>query len=167
MHKKRALVLGSYLCLIALAACGPKVIDDSDLVTVDYSLSLADWTVVEQWTKDITVWQDSSLNRLESVIMWAQKNDEFQWKIDGSELYWDEYTENKVQSYANVIVTEVLWITHPELWTEVYVESIWDGVIVDRTTDEDWYVSYVVDFNDPKTYSELSYNIKVTKIEKN
>jgi hypothetical protein len=42
MHKKRALVLGSYLCLIALAACGPKVIDDSDMVTVDYSLLLAD-----------------------------------------------------------------------------------------------------------------------------
>ena len=167
MHKKRALVLGSYLCLIALAACGPKVIDDSDLVTVDYSFSLADWTVVEQWTKDITIWQDSSLAWLESIIMWAQKNDEFQWKIDWADLYWDEHTENKVQSYADVILTEVLWISHPEIWTDVYVESIWDGVIVDRTTDENGYFSYTVDFNDPKTYSELSYNIKVTNLEKN
>ena len=167
MHKKRALVIGSYLCLIALAACGPKVIDDSDIVTVDYSLSLADWTVVEQWTKDFTIWQDTSLSWIESVIMWAQKNDEFQWRIDGSELYWDEHSDNKVQSYANIIITEVLWVSDPEIWREVYVDSIWNGAITNITTDEDWYLSYTVDFNDPKTYSELSYNIKVTNLEKN
>ena len=167
MYKKRALVLGSYLCLIALAACGPKVIDDSDIVTVDYSFSLIDWTVVDQWTKNLTIWQDSSLSRLESIIMWAKKNEEFQWKIDGAKLYWDEHSGNKVQSYAEVIITEVLWISDPEVWSEVYVESIWNGVITAITTDEDWYFSYTVDFNDPKTYSELSYNIKVTDLEKN
>jgi FKBP-type peptidyl-prolyl cis-trans isomerase 2 len=167
MHKKRALVLGSYLCLIALAACGPKVIDDSDMVTVDYSLLLADWTVVDQGIKDITIWQDSSLNWLESIIMWAKKDDEFQWKIDWSKLYKDEHDDNKVQTYANIIITEVLWVSDPKEWSEVYVDSIWNGVITDIITDEDWYLSYTVDFNDPKTYSELSYNIKVTNLEKN
>ena len=66
-----------------------------------------------------------------------------------------------------MIITEVLWISDPEVWSEVYVESIWNGVITAITTDEDWYFSYTVDFNDPKTYSELSYNIKVTDLEKN
>ena len=167
MYKKRALVLWSYLCLIALAACGPKVIDDADLVTVDYSLSLADWTVVEEWTKSLTIWQDAWLTWVEPIIMWAQKDDEFEWKINGSELYGDEHSDNKVQSFANIIITEVLWVSDPKIWSEVYVDAIWDGIITDITTDEDWYYSYTVDFNDPKTYSELSYNIKVTNLEKN
>jgi hypothetical protein len=137
------------------------------MVTVDYSLLLADWTVVDQGIKDITIWQDSSLNWLESIIMWAKKDDEFQWKIDWSKLYKDEHDDNKVQTYANIIITEVLWVSDPKEWSEVYVDSIWNGVITDIITDEDWYLSYTVDFNDPKTYSELSYNIKVTNLEKN
>jgi hypothetical protein len=48
MYKKRALVLGGYLSLLALAACGPKVIDDADIVSVDYVYSFSDGTVVEQ-----------------------------------------------------------------------------------------------------------------------
>ena len=99
--------------------------------------------------------------------MWAKKDDEFQWKIDWSKLYKDEHDDNKVQTYANIIITEVLWVSDPKEWSEVYVDSIWNGVITDIITDEDWYLSYTVDFNDPKTYSELSYNIKVTNLEKN
>ena len=49
MHKKRALVLWAYLCLLTLAACGPKVIDDSDVVYIDYTYSL-DWVVIEEWS---------------------------------------------------------------------------------------------------------------------
>jgi hypothetical protein len=42
MYKKRALVLCGYLSLLALAACGPKVIDDSDLVSIDYKYAFSD-----------------------------------------------------------------------------------------------------------------------------
>jgi hypothetical protein len=42
MYKKRALVLGGYLSLLALAACGPKVIDDSDVVSIDYKYTFSD-----------------------------------------------------------------------------------------------------------------------------
>ena len=59
-----------------------------------------------------------------------------------------------------------MWIENPTVWTEVEVSSIWNWVITSIDKDDDWYDEYVVDFNDPKTYSELSYLIKVANIEK-
>ena len=73
---KRALVLWSYLSLLALAACGPKVIDDADIVSVDYKYTFADWTVIEQWSKDFTVWSAGDL-------AWT----EFNWEINWKKLY--------------------------------------------------------------------------------
>ena len=167
MYKKRALVLGGYLSLLALAACGPKVIDDSDLVSIDYKYAFADWTVVDQWTRDFTVWNEKDLEWLESIVRWAKVDDEFNWKIDWKDLYGSEYDSNKVQSFPNIILSEVMWVENPQIWTEVDVNSIGHGVITSIEKDSDWYDSYVVEFNDPKTYSELTYFIKVTNIEKN
>ena len=167
MYKKRALVLGGYLSLLALAACGPKVIDDSDLVTIDYKYTFSDWTVVEQWTKDFTVWEAGDLAWVEELIRWAKQDAEFTWSINWREIYQSAYNQNLVQSYPNIILTEVMWIEDPVIWTEVNVNSIWNGVIMSIEKDDEWYDEYVVDFNDPKTYSELSYYIKVTDIEKN
>ena len=167
MYKKRALVLGVYLSLLALAACGPKVIDDSDLVTIDYKYTFSDWTVVEQWTKDFTVWEAGDLAWVEELIRWAKQDAEFTWSINWREIYQSAYNQNLVQSYPNIILTEVMWIEDPVIWTEVNVNSIWNGVIMSIEKDDEWYDEYVVDFNDPKTYSELSYYIKVTDIEKN
>lgn len=165
MYKKRALVLGGYLCLLALAACGPKVIDDSDLVSIDYKYTFSDWTVVDQWSKDFTVWNAGDMAWLEDIVRWAKKDAEFQWTINWKEVY--EYNQNLVQKYPNIILTEVMWIENPTVWTEVEVNSIWNGVITSVGKDGEWYNEYVVDFNDPKTYSELSYYVKVTNIEKN
>ena len=165
MYKKRALVLGCYLSLLALAACGPKVIDDSDFVSVDYKYTFRDWTVIEQWTKDFTVWDAWDLTWIEDLVRWAKQDDEFEWKINGNEIF--EYDANKVQSFPNIILTEVMWIENPQIGTEVDVNSAWHGVIMSIEQDEEGYDEYVVDFNDPKTYSELSYSIKVTNIEKN
>ena len=167
MYKKRALVLGGYLSLLALAACGPKVIDDSDLVSVDYIYTFNDWSVVEQWSKDFTVWDAGDLAWIENIVRWAKQDAEFQWKINWKEIYESEYNPNLVQSYSNIILTEVMWVENPAVWTEVEVNSVWHGVIIGIEKDSDWYDSYVVEFNDPKTYSELSYSIKVTNIEKN
>ena len=167
MYKKRALVLGGYLSLLALAACWPKVIDDSDLVTIDYKYTFSDWTVVEQWTKDFTVWEAGDLAWVEELIRWAKQDAEFTWTINWREIYQSAYNQNLVQSYPNIILTEVMWIEDPVIWTEVNVNSIWNGVIMSIEKDDEWYDEYVVDFNDPKTYSELSYYIKVTDIEKN
>ncbi len=165
MYKKRALVLGGYLSLLALAACGPKVIDDSDLVTIDYKYTFSDWTVIEQWTKDFTVWDAGDLAWVENIVRWAEKDAEFNWTVNWKEVY--EYNQDLVQKYPNIILTEVMWIDDPSVWTEVGVNSIWNGVIVSIEKDDEWYNKYVVDFNDPKTYSELSYSIKVVNIEKN
>ena len=167
MYKKRALVLGVYLSLLALAACGPKVIDDSDLVSIDYEYTFSDWTVVEQWTKDFTVWDAGNLAWIEDIIRWAKVDDEFNWEIDWKDLYGSEYDSNLVQSYPSIILSEVMWVENPTIWTEVDVNSIWHGVITSIEKDTDWYNVYVVEFNDPKTYSKLSYSIKVTNIEKN
>jgi len=167
MYKKRALVLGWYLSLLALAACGPKVIDDSDLVSIDYKYTFSDWTVIEQWSEDFTVWDTEDLAWIENIVRWAKIDDEFNWKINGKELYKSEYNPNLVQSYPNIILTEVMWVENPTIWTEVDVNSVWHGVITNIEKDNNWYNVYVVEFNNPKTYSELSYYIKVTNIEKN
>ena len=166
MYKKRALVLGGYLSLLALAACWPKVIDDSDLVSIDYKYTFSDWTVVEQWTKDFTVWNAWELAWIEEIVRWAKQDDEFSWVINWKEVYESEYDSSKVQVYPNVILTEVMWIEDPSVWTEVEVSSIWNWVITNIEESDEWYNEYEVDFNDPKTYSELSYLIKVTSIEK-
>lgn len=167
MYKKRALVLGGYLSLLALAACWPKVIDDSDLVSIDYKYTFTDWTVVEQWSKEFTVWDAGELSWIEDLVRGAKKDAEFSWKISWGDLYGSEYNSNLVQSYPNIILTEVMWVDNPTIWTEVDVNSIWHWVITGIEKDSDWYDVYVVEFNDPKTYSELSYLIKVTNIEKN
>lgn len=166
MYKKRALVLGGYLSLLALAACWPKVIDDSDLVSVDYKYTFSDWTVVEQWTKDFTVWNAWELAWIEELLRWAKQDDEFSWVINWKEIYESEYDSNKIQKYPNIILTEVMWIEDPTVWTEVEVSSIWNWVITNIEENDEWYNEYEVNFNDPKTYSELSYSIKVTNIEK-
>ena len=167
MYKKRALVLGGYLCLLALAACGPKVIDDSDLVSIDYKYTFSDGTVVDQWTKEFTVWNAGDLAWIENIVRWAKEDAEFKWTVNWKEVYESEYSQNLVQSYPNIIFTEVMWIENPTIGTEIEVDSVWNWVIVGMDKDDEWYDVYVVDFNDPKTYSDLSYYIKVTSIEKN
>ena len=164
MYKKRALVLGGYLSLLALAACWPKVIDDSDVVSIDYKYTFSDWTVVEEWSEDFVVWDAGNLTWIEDIVRWAKQDAEFEWTIDWWKLY--KHDGNKVLSFQNVHLTEIMWIENPQVWTEVSINSKWSWVIVDIEKDKDWYDSYVVEFNDPKTYSELSYLIKVTNIEK-
>jgi FKBP-type peptidyl-prolyl cis-trans isomerase 2 len=153
--------------LLALAACGPKVIDDADIVSIDYKYMFSDWTVIEQWTKDFTVWSDEDSAWIENIVRWAKVDDEFSGKINWREIYGNEYNSDLSQSYPNIILTEVMWVSDPEIWTEVDVNNIWHGVVTDIRKDSDWYDVFVVEFNEPKTYSELSYLIKVVNIEKN
>ena len=136
MYKKRALVLGGYLSLLALAACGPKVIDDSDLVSIDYKYTFSDWTLVEQWSEEFTVWEAGNLAWIEDVVRWAKVDDEFNWKINGKDLYQSEYNPNLVQSYPNIILTEVMWVDNPTIWTEVDVNSIWHWIVTSIEKDD-------------------------------
>ena len=166
MYKKRALVLWGYLSLLALAACWPKVIDDSDIVSVDYVYSFSDGSVIDQWTMDFTVWENDDSKWIESIVRWAKQDAEFEWKVSWKEIYRSEYDSNNVQSYTKTIMTMVLWIENPTVWTEVEAGSLWVWVITDIQKDSDGYDVYIVDFNDPKTYSELYYSLKVVSIEK-
>ena len=125
------------------------------------------FTIIEQWSKDFTVWNAGDLLWIENIVRWAKQDAEFNWKINWKDLYKSDYNSNLVQSYPNIILTEVMWIENPKVWTEIDVNSVWHGVITKIEKDSDWYDSYVVEFNDPKTYSELSYSIKVVNIEKN
>ena len=165
MHKKRALVLWGYLSLLALAACGPKVIDDSDVVSIDYIYTLENWNIVEQWSKEFTIWEAGKLSRIEDIVRWAKEDEEFKWSIDWKDLYKSEDNSNLVQSFPHIILTEPMWVEDPQIWKEVDT-SMWHGVITSVKKDDEWYDVYVIDFNDPKTYSKLSYLIKVTNIEK-
>ena len=166
MYKKRALVLWAYLWLIALAACGPKVIDDADVVSVEYVYSFMDSSVAERWVQHLAIGANNKLNWMENVIMWARQDDVFTGQINWKDLYPSEYDAELVQTYPNIIMTEVLWISGPVIWTEVFVETFGSGVVVDQIEDNEWYTSYLVDFNDPKTYSDLNYTLKIIDIEK-
>lgn len=156
-----------YLSLLALVACGPKVIDDADEVSVDYVYKFADWTVVDQWSEKFVVWNNAEFHWLESVVRWAKLDDKFEGVINWRELYASEYDGNMVQSYPNLVMREVFWIENPRVWDVVSIEPYGEWVILDETTDENWYMMYFVDFNDPKTFSDLSYLITITNIEKN
>ena len=57
-------------------------------------------------------------------------------------------------------------VADPKIWTKVDTNSMWAWVITSIEKDSEWYDSYIVDFNDPKTYSDLLYYIKITNIEK-
>ena len=166
MYKKRALVLWAYLSLLALVACGPKVVDDGDLVTVDYIYSFENWEVIEQWTSDFIVWESWKLEWIESLVLWAKQEDAFDWTINWREVFSSDYNPNLVQSYPNIVMTEVLWIENPVVWSEIEVNSLWTWIIQRIEKDKDWYDMYVVEFNDPKTYSNILYEIKVVNIEK-
>ena len=166
MHNKRAFVLLWYLSLLALVACGPKVVDDADVVSVDYVLSFQDGTIIDEWSQTIVMW-DSEHEWLQSTILWAKVDDEFSWDIDGAEIYGYLYDANMMQTYPNLIMQEVLSVENPEIWSEVFVNTFGTWVIVGTSKSEEWYDEYNVDFNDPKTYSELSYYVKVINIEKN
>lgn len=166
MHNKKAIVLCGYLWLLALAACWPKVVDDADVVSLDYELSFRDGAVIDQWNKTIAIWDSDSV-WMETVVMWAKIDEEFEWTINGKEIFWSLYNENLTQSYPNIIITEVLWVSEPSVWSEVFVESFGSWFITEVSQDSEWYSLYTVNFNDPKTYSELLYSIKVTNIEKN
>ena len=166
MHKKRALVLWGYLSLLALAACGPKVIDDADLVSIDYIYTFSDWTVVEEWNAEFVIGEDNWYQRLEPVIRWAKKDQEFVGILNWKELYAWEYDGKMIQSYSRLVLAEVLGISDPKVGDQVLVNTFWNGVIIKEDVDEEWYPVYLVDFNDPKTYSDLSYSVKINSIEK-
>lgn len=166
MYKKRALVLWAYLWLIALAACGPKVIDDADVVSVEYVYSFMDSSVVERWVQHLTIGANNKLNWMENVIMWARQDDVFTGQINWKDVYISQYDQDLTQTYTNVIMKEVFWIENPMKNVEVFVDTFGTGIIVDEVNDNEWYPSYLVDFNDPKTYSDLNYTLKIIDIEK-
>ena len=166
MQHKKFVLFWIGLWLVILTGCWNKGIDESDLVSFEYKYSFEDWTVIEEWSKELTIWDTWNFTRIEPIILWSKQDDELKWTINGKEIYKSEYNPNKVLAYPNIILTEVMWISNPKIWTEIEVDNIWNLIITNIEKDSDWYDSFVVDFNDPKTYSELSYYIKITNITK-
>lgn len=166
MWKKRVLVLGAYLWLLALVACGPKIVDDSDIVSLQYTYSLGNGTVVEEWVKDLEIWKDSSTIWIDSIVLWARKNDEFEWRIDWKKLFGSSYNPDNVQYYPRIVIKEILWVSEPQIWMSMTLDWFGEWIVIWETTDDEWYPVFIVDFNDPKTYSELSYYFKVLSVKK-
>lgn len=167
MNKKKVLVILFYFCLLGLVACGPKTIDDADLVSVQYYYSVADWSVVGEWVEKIEIWGESEFSWMESFILWARKGDIFTWTLNGVDLYWGDYDKSLVQNYSSLVMKEVYWVSNPEVWMKVFVDEMWEWVIIAESKDDEWYSVYAVDFNNPKTYSELLYYVKILNVEKN
>lgn len=165
MQYKKIMVAWLFLGLLSLTACGPKVVENSDLVSIEYAYQFEDWTTIEKWDQTFTMW-NTDYNRLKDIILWAKIDDTFTWTISWQEIFKSEYNPNNILSYGYTILTEVLWIPEPIIWTEVRVDSIWVWIITNIEKDSDGYDSYIVNFNDPKTYSDIQYYIKIKDIEK-
>ena len=113
MQHKKILLLWISLWLIILTACWHKGIDEADLVSLEYIYSFSDWTIVEEWSKELTIWDAWNFTRIEPIILWSKQDDELKWTINGKEIYKSEYNPNKVLAYPNIILTEVMWISDP------------------------------------------------------
>ena len=157
----------SGLCLFSLAACTskPEIIDDADFVSVDYTYTCQD-EVVENGNASFVIWENSKYSWMESIVLWAEKDAAFSWRVLWDTLFPGEYDSDKLQIYPNIIMNEVLWLDDPQIWDKVEVSSVWEGKITGIYENEQWYLEYLVDFNEPKTYSDIIYFIQVTDIEK-
>ena len=169
MNNKHFVMLCVGLFSLILSACtfNGENTDNSavmswDIVSVRYAYSFENWDLIDRGTEKVIAWSWW----LQSIILQANVWDVLEWSVSWKNIYHSEYDEMRVQSFANIIMTEVLNIDNPEVWTEVYVESIWTWSIVDITHDDEWYKSYIVDFNDAKTYKTLLYKLEILSIER-
>jgi len=166
IEKERILVMWCYLWLLALTACGaPVVIDDGDAVTVDCKYSFIDGTSSSASSMQVIA-ENEWDSWMYDVIMWAKVWDVLTWTINSMEQFPEKYDPSKTQIFPNIIMTEVLGIQNPEIWNEVYVEGFGTGFILEQNVNEEWYNEFLVDFNDPKYYSDVEYEIQIKDIEK-
>lgn len=164
---KKVWVLGCYLWLLTLAACGPRVIDESDHVSLSYTLTYNN-TEVAHWETIKTIWENSEIDKwMDGILIWAKAGDIKEWTISGFEAFPWEYNEKLKQVFPNIIVTEVLWLSEPKISDEISTSSLWTWRIVDKIKDEEWYNVFVVDFNNPMYYDEnITYHIEINNVEK-
>ena len=138
---------------------------DADVVSVDYTYSCKG-EIVESGTASFVIWEDSEYSWMENVVLWTWKDAIFSWVISWESLFADLYDVDAVQIYPEVIMSEVLWLSEPSIWDIVNVSSVWNWVVTSIIENAQWYLEYLIDFNDPKTYSDIEYLIKITDIEK-
>lgn len=159
-------LLSCLLWLLCLAGCGKSVvIENGDKVNVDYTYVFVDWTT-NFGNLDLVVW-DNWLNAwMDDFLLGFQVDSEFSWFTEWKNILVWEYDANNVQKYASIIMTEVLWVDSPSVWKSVYVDEMWDWIITWVEEDTDGYMVYVVDFNNPNSYSDVEYQVTVKSIEK-
>lgn len=163
---KKVRVLWCYLWLLSLAACGPRIIDDADRVSLSYSLSYNN-TEVKSWEIEKTIWDKSEFEWMDDILRWLKNGDIKDGTINWFDAFPWEYNENLKQEFPNIIITEVLWLSDPKENDEVSTSSLWTWVIVDKIKDEKGYDVFVVDFNNPMYYDEnIVYHIEINNVEK-
>ncbi|MDR0860733.1 MAG: hypothetical protein LBO09_07345 [Candidatus Peribacteria bacterium] len=102
---KKILVLASYVALLLLVGCGaPRLIDENDRVTFDYTLSFEDGTPRYAGTETVTISQTSDplYLALSTPLMGQQAGDEVTGTLLPTESQLATYDYNAVQKYTSV-----------------------------------------------------------------
>lgn len=165
-NTKRCLVIIWWLCLISLAACWwSKEISNADVVSLNCKYTFIDGTT-SNIDETVIIGEDTENNWISELIIGSISWSIFTWTVSADVLFPWRYDANNTQNIPNIIMTEVIWLQNPKIGDQLFVDGFWDWYVTNEIIDENWYTSYVVDFNDPKLYSDAEYEIQVMSVEK-
>lgn len=164
---KKILVLSAYVVLLTLVWCGaPRLIDENDIVTFDYTLSFADGTPRYAGTETITIGQttDPLYLALSTPLVGKQVADELTGILLPTESQLATYDYNALQKYTSVYLPSSENL--PVVGDELFFWNIGTGRVT-SIGDEEGITYYTVDFNARESYEPLSYTLTVVSVEKN
>jgi FKBP-type peptidyl-prolyl cis-trans isomerase 2 len=163
---KKILVLASYVFLLLLVGCGaPRLIDEKDIVTFEYTLSFTDGTPRYAGTETITIGQttDPLYLALSTPLPGHQVNDELTGLLLPTESNLGTYDHNAIQKLTSIYLptTETL----PIIGDELFFNNIGTGRVT-TTDQEEGITYYTIDFNPRESYEPLLYTLKIVNVEK-
>jgi FKBP-type peptidyl-prolyl cis-trans isomerase 2 len=164
--QKKILVLAFYLCLLLLVGCGaPRIIDDADVVEIDYVFSFEDGTAFTGGTTTLTIGKgDTALSTsLEQIVVGKQVEDVLQGTLAASQTFADTYNAALQQKYAASYLSAME--IEPLIGALVFFPNLGTGVVI-AIDSEEGVLQYSIDFNPRETYQPLQYEITVVKVEK-
>ena len=162
---KKILVLWTYLCLLLLVGCGaPKLIDESDEVTVDYVFSFDDGMVYDSGTSTLIVWGEENLFKyMHEQFMGAEFGATITGTLSPEQTYWKNYDSALQQRLAEIYLT-AMNIT-PSFGWSVFFPNLGTGIIINIDIEEGVNY-YTIDFNPIETYLPLHYQVIITDVVK-
>jgi FKBP-type peptidyl-prolyl cis-trans isomerase 2 len=162
---KKIFVLSAYIALLLLVGCGvPRTIDDADEVKLSYILRLPDGVVVDSGTTTIIIGQQGEgLKAFQDIVIGAQVDEVLTGTITPEEGYGYLYDFSLQQNLAEVYLPSS--DTAYEVGDQISLPNVGEGIITDMGLKNGVF-KYMIDFNPPETYTDISYELRVLEFLK-